>query len=158
MSDETQHIKIKWPNDIYVNDKKISGILIENTLRDSSIQSAVVGIGININQTRFGSELNATSLTLIANKEFDLMFVMERLCDFIEARYLQLKANKLESIDIAYTQRLYQLDKWCTYQCNNQPFEGKIIGTSALGKLQVQLNTDEIKEFNLKEIEFVRTN
>jgi len=157
VSDETQYIQIKWPNDIYVSDKKISGILIENTLRDSSIQSAVVGVGLNINQTEFSSDLNATSLALLANKEFDLMYVMERLCDFMEARYLQLKANKLESIDIAYTQRLYQLNEWCSYRSNNQLFEGKIIGTSVLGKLQVQLRTNEIKDFSLKEIEFVKT-
>lgn len=154
-SDKTSEIRIKWPNDIYVGTKKIAGILIENTLRENTIQSSIIGIGLNINQIKFNVDLNATSLALITNKEFDLMEALEKLSEFIEARYLQLKANKLESIDAAYLQHLYQLNEWHNYTSNNQLFEGKIIGISAIGKLQVQLKTTEIKEFDLKEIKFV---
>lgn len=154
-SDKTQEIRIKWPNDIYVGNKKIAGILIENTLRENTIQNAIVGIGININQTAFNADINATSLALIANKEFDLMQVLEKLSEFIEARYLQLKGNKLEGIDLSYLQNLYQLNEWHNYISDDQLFEGKIIGISSIGKLQVQLKTNEIKEFDLKEIRFV---
>jgi len=154
-SDKTREIRIKWPNDIYVGSKKIAGILIENTLRENNIQNAIVGIGLNINQTAFNADINATSMSLIMNKEFDLMQVLEKLSGFIEARYLQLKGNKLESIDASYLQNLYQLNEWHNYTSNNQLFEGKIIGISAIGKLQVQLKTTEIKEFDLKEIKFV---
>lgn len=154
-SDKTQEIKIKWPNDIYAGNKKIAGILIENTLRENNIQNAIVGIGININQILFNTDINATSLALIKNKEFDLMQIIELLCEFIEARYLQLKGNKLDGIDTAYLQHLYQFNEWHHYSSNNQLFEGKISGISGLGKLQVQLKSDEIKEFDLKEIKFV---
>jgi BirA family biotin operon repressor/biotin-[acetyl-CoA-carboxylase] ligase len=154
-SDKTSEIRIKWPNDIYVGSKKIAGILIENTLRENNIQNAIVGIGININQTAFNADINATSLALITNKEFDLMQVLEKLSEFIEARYLQLKGNKLESIDTSYLQNLYQLNEWHNYTSNNELFEGKIIGITAIGKLQVQLKTNETKEFDLKEIKFV---
>ncbi len=154
-SDKTQEIKIKWPNDIYVGNKKIAGILIENTLRENVILSTIVGIGININQTVFSAKINATSLSLLAKKKFDLMQVLELLCEFMEVRYLQLKGNKLVSIDNAYLQRLYQLEEWCNYIVDEQILKGKIIGTSILGKLQVQLKSGEIKEFNLKEIRFV---
>lgn len=154
-SDKTSEIRIKWPNDIYVGTKKIAGILIENTLRENTIHSSIIGIGININQTAFNADINATSLALITNKEFDLMQVLEKLSEFIEARYLQLKGNKLESIDTSYLQNLYQLNEWHNYTSNDQLFEGKIIGISAIGKLQVQLKTTEIREFDLKEIKFV---
>ncbi len=154
-SDKTSEIRIKWPNDIYVGSKKIAGILIENTLRENNIQNAIVGIGININQTAFNADINATSMSLILNKEFDLMQVLEKLSEFIEARYLQLKSNKLESIDAAYLQNLYQLNELHNYTSHDQLFEGKIIGISAIGKLQVELKTNEIKEFDLKEIKFV---
>lgn len=154
-SDKTSEIRIKWPNDIYVGTKKIAGILIENTLRENNIQSSIIGIGLNINQTKFNADINATSMSLITKKEFDLMQVLEKLSEFIEARYLQLKANKLESIDSAYLQHLYQLNEWHNYTSENQLFEGKIIGISAIGKLQVQLKTNEINEFDLKEIRFV---
>ncbi|MES2138601.1 MAG: biotin--[acetyl-CoA-carboxylase] ligase [Bacteroidota bacterium] len=154
-ADKTSEIRIKWPNDIYVGSKKVAGILIENTLRENNIQNAIVGIGININQAAFNADINATSMSLIINKEFDLMQVLEKLSEFIEARYLQLKANKLESIDAAYLQNLYQLNEWHNYTSGDQLFEGKIIGISAIGKLQVELKTNEIKEFDLKEIKFV---
>ena len=154
-SDNTKEVKIKWPNDIYVGNRKIAGILIENTLRETSIQSAVVGIGININQTIFSANISATSLAILTNKEFDLMRMISRLCEFMEAGYLQLKANKLEAIDSAYLQRLYQIEEWCDYSVDEQILNGKIIGTSVSGKLQIQLKSGEIREFNLKEIRFI---
>ncbi len=147
-------ISIKWPNDIYVNDQKIAGILIENTLKESSISSSIIGIGINVNQIDFSIK-TATSLTLIANKEFELMEVLNRLCEFFEARYLQLKSNKLESIDTAYLKRLYRLNEWANYKSVEAFFEGKIIGVSKIGKLQVELRSGAVKEFDLKEIVFV---
>lgn len=154
-TDKTSEIRIKWPNDVYVGSKKIAGILIENTLRENTIQNAIVGVGININQTAFNADINATSLALTTNKEFDLMQVLEKLSEFIEARYLQLKGNKLESIDASYLQHLYQLNEWHNYTSDNHLFEGKIIGISAIGKLQVGLKSTEIREFDLKEIRFV---
>ncbi len=154
-SDKAKEIKIKWPNDIYAGGKKTAGILIENTLRENTIQSAIAGIGININQTEFSPAVNAVSLAMLADKEFDLMQTIDLLCEFIEARYLLLKANKIEGIDNAYLQRLYQLEEWCNYTSESQTFEGKIIGVSFLGKLQVILKSDEVREFNLKEIQFM---
>lgn len=154
-TDKTLQIKIKWPNDIYVGQKKIAGILIENTIRDKSIQNSIIGIGVNINQQLFEQGLNATSLALLAGKEFDLKYVLESLCEFIEARYLQLKANKLDSLNNDYLQRLFRIDEWHTYTTFKEPFEGKIIGVAASGKLQVETNTRVVKEFDLKEIQFV---
>lgn len=148
-----REISIKWPNDIYVNDKKIAGILIENMLKEATIQSSIVGIGINVNQRDFNSS-NATSLALLSDKEFKLMQVIEQLCVFIEVRYLQLKSNKLESIDNAYLKRLYRFEEWGNYKSQEAVFEGKIKGVSQIGKLQVEMRSGEIKEFDLKEIAF----
>lgn len=146
-------ISIKWPNDIYVNDKKIAGILIENTLKEASIQSSVVGIGINVNQRDFYSS-NAISLVMLTDKEFKLMDVMERLCEFLEARYLQLKASKVKSIENAYLERLHRFEEWSNYRSEDVIFEGKVKGVSKTGKLQLEIRSGEIKEFDLKEITF----
>lgn len=151
----TDDITIKWPNDIYVGNKKIAGILIETALRENTLQNAIIGIGININQLKFDNATNATSLALLSNKEFDLTMLIEHLCEFIEVRYLQLKANKLEIIDAEYQNRLYQLNEWRRYTSKGGLFEGKIIGVSPSGKLQVKLRSDDIKEFDLKEIGFI---
>ena len=153
-TDKPKQIHIKWPNDIYVNDKKIAGILIENNLRDHIIQSTVIGVGLNVNQLKFNSTKNATSLKQLADSAFDLLQVVEHLCKFMEARYLQLKGGKLETIDSAYLDRLYRLNIWAEYTANEQLFEGKIIGVSAAGKLRIELRSGEIKSFDLKEITF----
>jgi len=147
-----QEVKIKWPNDIFINNKKIAGILIENTIRESTIQHTVIGIGININQTQFNSDINATSLSLLLNKEFDLLLIIESLCEFIEARYLQLKSNNRGDINQAYLHQLYLFNEWHNYTSNNTVFEGKIIDISKIGKLQLQLKSGEVKDFDLKEI------
>ncbi len=154
-SEKTGKIKIKWPNDIYIGEKKIGGILIENTLRDTNLQSSIIGIGININQIVFHTTDKSTSLALLANNQFDLKEIMDKLCMFMEARYLQLKANKLGNIDFAYLQRLYRLNVWNHFVSDSEPFEGKITGVSNSGKLQVLLKTEETREFDLKEIVFI---
>jgi len=146
--------RIKWPNDIYVNGKKIAGILIENSISDNKIQSSIVGIGLNINQAEFDETLNATSLKKLSGKEYDLKEIVDRLCDFLEARYLQLKTNRREQLHHQYLQNLYQINEWQKYYSGNEIFEGKIIGTSPEGKLQLELLSSEMAEFDLKEIRF----
>lgn len=145
---------IKWPNDIYINNKKIAGILIENNIRENSIQSAILGIGININQLQFETP-QATSLAFITKKQFDLMSCIERLCEYIEARYLQLKAAANTTIDDNYLHYLYKFNEWATYKDITGFFEGKIIGVSDIGKLQVQRRSYKISEYHFKEIVFL---
>lgn len=147
-------ICIKWPNDIYVGDKKIAGILIENNLRDRHIQNTVIGVGINVNQTEFPTSIPATSLQIIAGVEIDKQLLLERWCEFLEARYLQLKTNKRQLLDAAYLHRLYRLNIWATFAENRITFEGKIIGVSNTGKLQLEMRNAGIREFDLKEIVF----
>jgi BirA family transcriptional regulator, biotin operon repressor / biotin---[acetyl-CoA-carboxylase] ligase len=155
LKNEDVRVKIKWPNDIYVNDRKIAGILIENTISENRIHSSIIGIGININQVQFENSINATSLKCISKKESDLKNIIEQLCDFLEARYLQLKTNKRDQLDYAYLQRLYQLEEWKKYFSKNEQFEGKIKSVSKEGKLQIELLSSVIKDFDLKEIRFV---
>lgn len=152
---EKHVIKIKWPNDVYINGNKIAGILIENSVRENNIQNSVIGVGININQSEFVSTKKATSLKLLTHKEFDLKNCIEKLCGFAEARYLQLKANKVEKINEDYLKYLYQLNEWFDYKTNDQKFRGKIVGVSETGKLKMQVESGQIKEFDLKEIEFL---
>lgn len=155
VTDKMREIRIKWPNDIYVGSQKIAGILIENTLREKCIQSTIIGVGVNINQNVFPTGLNATSLALLAEKELELMNVLVRLCGFLEARYLQLKAGKREAIDAAYLQMLFQIDEWCWYETGGSRFEGKIKGVTAYGRLGVEIKSGDVKEFDLKEICFL---
>ena len=149
-------IKIKWPNDLYVGSNKIGGVLIENSLKQNTINTSIIGIGLNVNQENFGSATgNATSLKIISGKEFELKEVVEKLCSRLEARYLQLRSGKNENIDSDYLNLLYRNNEWNHYLIADKKMEGKIIGTTAHGKLKLEFKDGTEKEFDLKEIAFI---
>src|SRR5690606_28695708 len=85
-------LKIKWPNDIYVNNNKLGGMLIENIVRGTEWKYTAAGIGINVNQTLWSEPIqNVTSLSKILHKEYDLNPLLQELCTSIEFRYRQLQ-------------------------------------------------------------------
>lgn len=98
---------IKWPNDIYIGSKKVAGILNGTTFQGSKFTSAIVGIGINVNQESFG-RYNATSLKNECAETFDLDVLLGKLCEMLEKRYLQLKRGD-EVIQQAYHNQLFGL-------------------------------------------------
>ena len=150
-----KNTSIKWPNDIYVGKQKIAGMLLENTLKNSKIEFCVGGIGININQTVFNEHLQQiTSLQLITNKSYNLNQLLNQLLFFIEKRYLQLKAGKLEQINNDYLNHLLGYNTERTYLINNQKFLGVISGVATSGKLQV-IHKNNPQEYDMKEISFV---
>jgi len=149
---------IKWPNDIYVEEKKIAGILIENTLREKNISSSVIGIGLNVNQVDFSSDLpNPSSLKLFSGKNYELKLLLSEVCSFVEGRYLQLKAGKNELIDEDFIKKLYRINQWSNFSAEEKMFRGKIIGTTASGKLIVEKENGEKTDYNFKEIKFTNS-
>jgi BirA family biotin operon repressor/biotin-[acetyl-CoA-carboxylase] ligase len=151
----SQVSRIKWPNDIYVGNKKIAGILIENNLRGSDIAVSIIGIGLNVNQETFAIS-NAKSLKIITQKDFDLQKCLASLCSFIEVRYLQL-VNKSDAVlKSAYHNKLFRLNELAYYKIEDKLVEGKIIGVEANGKLLLSLTKDfSVLELGNKEVEFV---
>lgn len=151
-----EEVKVKWSNDIYYKDKKIAGILIENSIRSNQIISSIIGIGININQTTFGSNApNPSSFKLITNKDYDLKNCFRELCCFIESRYLQLKAKKEELLIKDYLHALYRFNEFYYYCHKQEKFKAKIIGINSEGKLVLERENQQIQEFNFKEINFI---
>lgn len=149
-----EQVAIKWPNDIYVDGKKIAGILIENTLSANKIGNCIVGIGLNVNQKQFSPSINATSLAILTDKEFNLEQLLNDLLKHIEYRYLQLKMSKNTQLKRDYLNVLLGYLKPLHYLVNNERVTGIIRGVSAIGKLQVEINS-QIKEFDLKEISLI---
>ena len=147
-------ISIKWPNDILANEFKISGILIENQLMGQQFTNVVVGIGLNVNQQQFASAF-ATSMALVSKKLFDLQEVMEGALSYLEARYLQLRQNKVDELKADYLKNLYRLQELHRFQSMGQEFEGRITGVDADGKLRVLASGGE-KAYGIKEISFVQ--
>ena len=147
--------KIKWPNDIYIENKKVAGILIENSVSGNSISHSIVGIGININQEKFSAELlNPTSLKLISGKTFDLDSCVQQLCSSIEKKYLQLR-NHSKEIDSDYLKKLYRFDEFANYNYKGEKLKAKITGVSKIGKLILEKESGEKLECDFKEVEFI---
>jgi BirA family biotin operon repressor/biotin-[acetyl-CoA-carboxylase] ligase len=150
-------IKIKWSNDTLVNHKKISGILIENVLRGNMLQSSVIGVGININQQNFsGIENQATSLSLLLEKDLDVKEVLSAFCKHFEAFYLLLKQSHFQKITKQYINKLYRLNEFASYKAQEKTFTAKIIDVEESGKLVLSTAENEIQKFNFKEVQFVQ--
>ncbi len=148
-------IKIKWPNDIYVDHKKVAGILIENTLNANKFQNSIIGIGINVNQETFSNSLiNPTSLKIVSGTDYHLDDCVAELCVYIEKRYLELRSGKISEIDNVYQESLYQINEWRKYKYKGVFMEAKIIGVSKVGKLLLDTDKNETIECDLKEIEY----
>jgi len=148
-------LKIKWPNDIYYEDRKLGGILIETHIQGDRIKDAIVGIGLNINQESFlPGAANAISLKQILHKDYDLRTILSEICGHIEAYYLNLKAGKFLFVRNMYLTRLYWLNQVKRFRSNNQVFEGIVRNVKDEGLLVVENNNMQ-QEFNLKQIEFL---
>jgi BirA family transcriptional regulator, biotin operon repressor / biotin---[acetyl-CoA-carboxylase] ligase len=150
----SEGLKVKWPNDLYYYDNKLGGILIENTLKKNQIDTAIVGIGLNLNQTAF-SIPSATSLATICNQLVDKREVLTYLLTKIEARYFQLKKNDWEPMLREYYARLYWMDgKPHTFKAEEY-FTGVIEGIDEYGRLRID-DGQHCRVFAVKEIQFMR--
>ena len=159
--DET---KIKWPNDIYWRDRKAGGILIENVIQSSQLavssrwqsgwQWAVIGIGININQTDFDSYLpNPVSLKQITGKNHEPVKLAKELCSIIEKNYQLLITGNIITLFNKYQSHLYKKDEKIKLKKGTRVFETTIKGASETGQLITQHSIEERFEFG--EVEWV---
>lgn len=130
---------VKWPNDLIWDDKKLAGILIETAVSPSGgVQRAVVGIGLNVNQREFASELTrATSMALIGDREFDLQEVQDAIFNALEQRYLQLKSGRTEALKADYLQALWGMGKrmGCRDLGTGKRMEVEITGVDEHGRM-----------------------
>lgn len=152
LKSKTTGVKIKWPNDIVVHDKKICGILIESSLSGAVVQFVIAGVGLNINQTVFQSP-RATSLKQVAGGEFNLNTELQEVLQALEVRYLQLREGNSAKLQQDYLQHLYRLGEQHEFKAGQKNFIGLIKSVNEQGQLQVTSN-GVTKAFNLKEISF----
>lgn len=144
--------QVKWPNDVYIGKSKVAGILVENSVRGDSIDSAVIGIGMNVNQKNFGM-LKATSLRNELNDNLDKQRVFASLIANVEVYYLKLKAKRLQEIKEEYLQYLLGYRTLMRYK-GEYEFLGSIESVDDSGLLSIMVDGC-MKEFNFKEIEFI---
>lgn len=147
--DET---KIKWPNDLYWRDRKAGGILIENVVQGKNWKWAVVGIGININQTKYTTAIkNPVSLKQITGKDFDVIELAKILHGLLMKYITGLKKD--DSIITAYNEHLYKLNHLVTLKKGNEIFDTVIKEVTATGRL-VTVDAVE-RQFDFGEVEWL---
>lgn len=146
-------VSVKWPNDILSENKKISGILIENVIKQSQLQASIIGIGLNVNQTDFENLPGASSLKSISGKVFVLDEVLVAIVLNLKYYFGMLEAGNFKSLKKTYEANLFRKNKPSTFKnAEGVMFSGFIMGVSNEGKLQVLLEDEIIKTFDLKEI------
>jgi BirA family biotin operon repressor/biotin-[acetyl-CoA-carboxylase] ligase len=151
----TDQLTIKWPNDIYFNNKKLGGVLIENSISGQNISKSIVGIGLNVNQTIFSKSIpNPISLKQINKIEIDRDILLEQILFEISFYYSELKKKQFDSIRTAYLNQLYRFGVESHFSKNKTFFSGKIIGINKYGQLKIETQMG-LEEFGFKEIEYI---
>ena len=156
LSSYTQEIYIKWPNDIYWQDKKIAGILIENNLQNSVIATCIIGIGLNNNQTHFQSKApNPISLAQITGAQYDTHAMAKEIRNAIFNRYIQLIKEETCMLQKEYGSRLYRRTGKFLFEDKNGKFSASIDTVTAEGYLILKREDNKMQKYSFKEVSFI---
>ena len=149
--------KIKWPNDIYVKDKKLGGILIENRIKGAFITTTIIGIGLNVFQVYFSDKLpNPTSICL-EQKEFsyDLEKLLDRFTQYFFKRMDDLEEMRFQKISDSYHKSLYRKKGFYTYRDAQGIFEAELVEVKNSGELLLKDTSGKLRSYFFKEVEFI---
>ncbi len=150
-----QEVRIKWPNDIFVNNKKLGGLLIENILQGNSWKYAIIGIGINVNQSDFPDEMNqAGSLIKLLHETYSIEKLLTEICTCVDYHYFQLRRGNFAEQKQLYCEHLFGINEIRKFKIDGVLVEGKIIDVDENGKLVVDFN-GHLAKFGFKEIEYL---
>jgi BirA family biotin operon repressor/biotin-[acetyl-CoA-carboxylase] ligase len=147
-------LRIKWPNDIYYQDKKLCGILIENVLEKRTLKASIIGIGLNVNQSCFTLPAS-TSLSLVCQRTFSLPQLLAQILARLESHYLQLRAQDATSLKAAYLKNMYWRHEIHTFKDKHHTFQGAIKGVDAVGRLVIEHANGTLKHYNRQEVIFI---
>jgi BirA family biotin operon repressor/biotin-[acetyl-CoA-carboxylase] ligase len=149
------NVNIKWPNDIMAENKKVGGILIENSLKSDGSYTAVVGFGLNLNQTDFEHLPQANSLTNITQQLYDIEEMAERFIKSLKL-HLILFPERADEAWAHYNSLLFKKDKPAAFELpNGNRFMGIIKCVTREGKLAILLNDDSVEYYELKEVKLL---
>ncbi len=152
----TSRARIKWPNDIYVGDDKIAGILIENSIMGETLGSTIAGIGLNVNQMTFKSGApNPISLSQVTGREHDLPTVTHDLITALDRRYGMINPGETTNLEKEYQNALYRAGEWHRYSDDEGEFEGMIESVRSDGMLAVRRRDGSVRLYAFREIDYI---
>ncbi len=152
----SQAARIKWPNDIYVGDDKIAGILIENSIMGDTLATTVAGIGLNVNQEIFRSGApNPVSLRQVTGRELDLGAVTGDLIAALDRRYDMVIRGEAATLEREYHKALYRAGEWHRFSDDTGEFEGMIEMVMPDGMLSVRKREGVSRLYAFREIDYI---
>ena len=150
-----ENLHIKWPNDIYYQNRKMAGILINSTIKTNMMDLSVIGIGLNVNQMRFQDwPTHPISLKMITGKEYDLKPLMEQIASQVIKKVKLLKSDPT-SIEQDYLKRLFRYQTWADYEVGGNVRRLFMTGIDSFGRLMLVDETNNSYCFDIKEIRFL---
>jgi len=148
-------VSVKWPNDVYVGEQKIAGILIENFFEGTWLTKSIAGIGLNINQEQFFSDApNPVSLRQLTGKTYLLENCLHDLLAHIAARYKMITEDAAK-LSVDYLQCLYRFGRLSRFSAGGILFDAIITGVNDDGMLEITTDNEERKTFGFKEVVFI---
>lgn len=153
----TEDITIKWPNDIYWKDRKITGILIENDIMGDCVSQSILGIGINLNQTLFTSNApNPVSLKQITNSSYNIPSILSEVLQRLYSYYTKLPDNNERAkIRDLYRESLYRKEGLHKFADKNGVFIARIKGVEDIGLLVLETEQGITSAYGFKEIKYL---
>lgn len=154
-----EDVSIKWPNDIYIGDRKVSGTLIECDLRGKEIENCIIGVGLNVNQKEFRSDApNPVSLAQITGKEEDKEALLDDIMGEFQALYERIRAGESEALRKEYKQHLYRREGMHRYADVRGEFMAEIADIEPTGHLLLRFENGNTCRYELKEVRFINDN
>ena len=147
-----EEFTIKWPNDIYWQDKKLAGILVENAIVGSEVKFSIAGIGLNVNQTEFKSDApNPVSLKQITGKEYNI----DRLMNLLLEEVQKVLNEPEETIWSEYKAHLYRRECFWPFEDKNGRFEAAIQDVLPTGEIVLKDKNGQIRQYEFKQIKYI---
>lgn len=154
----SEKLSIKWPNDIYFENRKLAGILINSTIKANMMDVSIIGIGLNVNQMKFQDwPTHPISLKMVTGKEYDLKPLLEQIAECILIKVQQLQSTPT-SIEKDYLKRLFRYRTWADYEVEGKVLRLFMTGIDSFGRLQLLDTENKPYCFDIKEIRFIISN
>lgn len=149
-------VSVKWPNDIYVGDRKICGMLLEHELQGGRIRSTIIGVGLNVNQRTFTSDApNPVSLRQLLRHDTDCGKLLAGIAGRFEQSYRALLHGDYGGLHARYLSRLYRRGQWAAYRDGDGAFEGRILDVQPSGMLRVERRGGGVRTYAFKEVTYI---
>ena len=151
----SEKLSVKWPNDIFYENRKLAGILINSTIKAGIMDVSIIGVGLNVNQMQFQDwPTHPISMKMITGQSYDLQPLLEQIAEHIIKKIKQLKSDPA-SIEQEYLKRLFRHRTWADYEVNGKVLRLFITGIDPFGRLMLVDEHQVSTSFDIKEIRFV---